>query len=47
MSDDSDSGFKLVYANKVIVDEKRSPQGRGLAYELKQSGSRLTGLSWA
>ena len=47
MCDDEDSGFELAYVNKVIIDEKRSPQGKGFTYELKRNRSGLSGRSQA
>ena len=47
MCDNKDSGFELAYANEVTVDGKRSPRGKGFVYELKRSGFRLIGRSWA
>ena len=48
MYDDDDSSFELAYVNEVTVDEKRSPQGRGLMYELNRSGLGLghADLGW-
>ena len=42
-----DCSFELAYANEVTVDGKRSPQGKGFVYELKQNGLGLTSRSWA